>query len=370
MKRAVLVHLSLASLLLWRVSYAAEPRPGVALDQPISNVSIVGPLREAFSRVEQLAGVSIQVDWAALAAAGVTGDTKVVIHSASATPRQLLSMVLLQAAAKDRPLGWYLRDNVIHVTTQQRALSAGREMPALMSPAAGRASSTGQAAAPVRPKGIDLDLHDTPLKQAVEFFRNVSGLNFYVNWAALESLAVTRETPVSVSVRGVTLGKGLDLVVEQLAAGEDPTSRVYWVVDRGVVMISTGAALDSQMRTRVWDVTDLVWDWSSRDFSGLGAGVTSGQSAAGQSYAPGPAAGGASSPPGQTSALTLGADRQGATGAGPVYRGDSLIEVIKGAIGPEMWQPQGKGSISIYNGKLVITQSLLGFKLLEDAGWH
>jgi len=32
-----------------------------------------------------------------------------------------------------------------------------------------------------------------------------------------------------------------------------------------------------------------------------------------------------------------------------------------------MWEPDGKGSIKVVGNKLVITQSLLGFKLMEKA---
>jgi hypothetical protein len=41
---------------------------------------------------------------------------------------------------------------------------------------------------------------------------------------------------------------------------------------------------------------------------------------------------------------------------------------LKDSIGEDMWKPDGKGSISILNGKLVISQTLLGFKLMETAG--
>ena len=36
-------------------------------------------------------------------------------------------------------------------------------------------------------------------------------------------------------------------------------------------------------------------------------------------------------------------------------------------IGEEMWRPMGKGSIRLHNKRLIITQSLLGFKLMEQS---
>ena len=46
---------------------------------------------------------------------------------------------------------------------------------------------------------------------------------------------------------------------------------------------------------------------------------------------------------------------------------EALIGVIKDAIGQDMWQPLGKGSIRIVRNKLIISQTLLGFKLLDQA---
>ena len=46
---------------------------------------------------------------------------------------------------------------------------------------------------------------------------------------------------------------------------------------------------------------------------------------------------------------------------------EAVVESIKATIGKEMWEPDGKGSIKVVGNKLVITQSLLGFKLMEKA---
>ena len=47
---------------------------------------------------------------------------------------------------------------------------------------------------------------------------------------------------------------------------------------------------------------------------------------------------------------------------------DTLIKTIKEAIGEDMWTPTGKGSIKMIGNRLVISQTLLGFKLLEESG--
>ena len=46
---------------------------------------------------------------------------------------------------------------------------------------------------------------------------------------------------------------------------------------------------------------------------------------------------------------------------------EGVIESIKSTIGQDMWKPDGKGSIRVIGNKIVITQSMLGFKLMERA---
>ena len=44
---------------------------------------------------------------------------------------------------------------------------------------------------------------------------------------------------------------------------------------------------------------------------------------------------------------------------------DNLLGIIKDSIGADMWAPDGKGSVQFLGTKLVISQTMLGFKLLE-----
>ena len=46
---------------------------------------------------------------------------------------------------------------------------------------------------------------------------------------------------------------------------------------------------------------------------------------------------------------------------------EKVVNTIKNMIGQDMWEPEGKGSIRVLNNKLVISQTLLGFKMLEQA---
>src|SRR4051794_984185 len=49
--------------------------------------------------------------------------------------------------------------------------------------------------------------------EAVDFLRDVTGANLHVNWKALESVGVTKETPVNLRLRQVSLRKVLGLML-------------------------------------------------------------------------------------------------------------------------------------------------------------
>ena len=385
MMRAVSRLIPLIVLVLWAYpAWAAEaalPPAAGLMGKPIAHPNLNGSLRDVLRQIETLTGSKLSVDWPALEAAGVDGDTKVLLRSSQATGGQLLSLVLMQVARPARPLAWYVEEGVICVTTQAYALGRNRR-PTAAGPIAAPGQAASALAKPVPRKGVDLTFSEVPLREVINYFRTISGLNFHVQWHALQQVNVTGETPITLEVRGVSLGKGLDLVLGQVGVAGDKFQRVYWVVDRGVITISTGTALDTQMRTRVQDVTDLIYNWPVRTLADLNVGVSTssgvsttganqgvtGSSAGGGGISTGVATAGA----GASVGTATGQERTTETSTGTAetsgYHGDQLIEIIKGAIGPEMWYPQGRGSIYIYNGRLVITQSLLGFKLLEEAG--
>lgn len=194
----------------------------------------------------------------------------------------------------------------------------------------------------------------------IEFLRDLTGLNLHVNWRALETTGITKDTPITLKAHGISIRRLLDLLMDQLSAGRDRFSSVYWIVNEGVVQIATGDAFNRSTRTRVFDVSDLLMHIPN--FQGPRVTLQSeSNQTTGQETT-------------QTTAQSLfeatPAD-QSSDGQGQGDRREELrqklIEVIKLSIGEEMWAPQGKGSIRILKGQMIITQTPLGFKLLETS---
>ena len=82
---------------------------------------------------------------------------------------------------------------------------------------------------------IPVNFDAARLENVVDYFRNVTGQNFVVDWAALEQAGVTRDTPVTMRVANLSADQALRLVLRQVAQAEPLSFRP---VD-GVVAVST-----------------------------------------------------------------------------------------------------------------------------------
>jgi hypothetical protein len=76
------------------------------------------------------------------------------------------------------------------------------------------------------------------LEDVVDFMRDVSGANLFVNWRALEAAGIKKGAPVTLRVKNVTLKAALEAIVD--AVGTE-RGKAAFVVEDGVVVISAKA---------------------------------------------------------------------------------------------------------------------------------
>jgi len=347
MTRAILLMCLMAAPALQN-DQQAPPDAEAALKREVKDFSTDGTFESVLKQYEEMAGVKIVVDWAALKSAGVEPTTRCSVKSVQTTVGQLLTTTLAGMSSSST-LIWYADKDVVRVTTREALQEKIRLAQAMVE--AQKAKAQG-------PPGR-LDMDEIPLSEVIEFFRNVSGVNIHVNWKALNLVGVDQTSPITLKAEGISIGRALDLVADQLNGGREKMSRVYWIIDDGMVKISTGAALNEEMRTKTYDVADLLFVVPS--FKAPRADLTRGS--------PSP-----SDRNRQTRNIwepAQGAQDQEKEPSADEKRkqaADNLIEIIKGIIGQDMWQEGGgKGSIRIMNNKLIVTQSLLGFKLIEES---
>jgi len=111
----------------------------------------------------------------------------------------------------------------------------------------------------LRQKLPKLDFAAVPFELVVQFLREVSGVSIYVNWRALQVASVDRTTEVNVHLVDVSFEKALRVILDDIsgAAVGTPT-QVDYVIDEGVIRITTREALSHRTYTRVYDIRDII----------------------------------------------------------------------------------------------------------------
>lgn len=101
---------------------------------------------------------------------------------------------------------------------------------------------------------------DMSFNDAINILRNttIPPLNIVVLWKNLEREAdIYRESPIGIDgVSGVPLRTHLKLLLMSLSGGS--TEKLGYVVRDGVIIVSTESSLPNRLRTRIYDITDLV----------------------------------------------------------------------------------------------------------------
>jgi hypothetical protein len=346
-----------------RAAAPAKARsPRDALEATIKRPAVHATLAQAILDLSKLADVPIAVDWQGLLDAGVKPDAAVALPPADASLEKLLEQALVSVAARGRPLAVKAIDGGVIVTTQERALGGARftmaEAPPAGAGATSRPAEVAQAAKPPQTgraakSAGRLQLKNAPLSEAIEAIRKASGLSIVANYKALQVSGITPETPITVDVADVSAAKALDLIMEQASGDKDKYASAYWILEDGVVTLTTGAALDAVTQTRVFDVADMLLSQPTFDgpkmnlaLSGTETGTDTGLLRT------------------ETSG-TSGKETRAAQTREEIEA--KLAAVIQQAIPKDMWEPQGKGSISFIRDTMVVSQSKLGWLLLAKA---
>ena len=158
---------------------------------------------------------------------------------------------------------------------------------------------------------------------AVDFLRDVSGANIFVNWRALENAKLDRNSPVTARMRDIKLSKALAIILDSL--GGD-TVKLGYTVDDGVITISTDDDLARNTITSVYDIRDLIIpipDFDPKDIP--------------------PAAGGAAEAGGKERTRQENIDE--------------IVRLITETVSPQSWRDAGGsvGSVRELQGQLIIT---------------
>ena len=102
----------------------------------------------------------------------------------------------------------------------------------------------------------ELNFQNTTLETVISQLRTINDLNMQVNWNALEFAGIDRDTEITLQLKGITIEKALRVILDDAQALVGiPLS---YVLDQGVLTVSTDDDLQQQLITHLYDVHDLL----------------------------------------------------------------------------------------------------------------
>jgi general secretion pathway protein D len=194
-----------------------------------------------------------------------------------------------------------------------------------------------------------LDFSDTEFANVIEFLRDISGVNIVPKWQLLSAAGIDKTAAVNVHLTDVRLDKALKVILEDVG-GANPLG---YIIDDGVVTISTKDDLSKKMITNVYDIRDLII--SIPNFVGPRIDLSAASSSTGGQN--GGSGGGQS---------VFGSGQQTSTEQIKTKADivKDILTLISTTIDKDSWGPlatggggSGLGSITEMNGQLVVTQT-------------
>jgi len=213
----------------------------------------------------------------------------------------------------------------------------------------------------------EVDFDTQALDYAIDFIRQITETNIYVNWNALRDAGIDEDTTINLKLNNVPANHALALLLRQVSTDLDP---VTYSIRKGIVEISTRQDLTMATVTKTYDIQDLMFtvkrfsNAPSFDLNQALSNTNSGGSGTGSSSTSGSGGGGGGG--GNTSGGGSGNNQSGwDTDTDDVDDEqptrlevvENLVDLIRNTVGrPDEWVELG-GSVSSLrelNGTLII----------------
>ena len=185
-----------------------DTRDRLATKLPEINVDGVA-LDEVIDFFRDFSGLNVFVDWPALKAAGVEQNAPVKVAAQNILVHQAMNKVLESAAGGKKKLRADAVGGVVVVSTPKRVETIRAHFRRLK-----RMEVAGKIGEQLRQPVPEVNFDGTPFEDVVDFLRDVTGANIFVDWNALEKAKVDRQTPVNVRLKDVPLDQTLRLILD------------------------------------------------------------------------------------------------------------------------------------------------------------
>jgi hypothetical protein len=186
----------------------------------------------------------------------------------------------------------------------------------------GGAEVDADAQAKLDRKLPEINFTNNKFTDVIDFLRDVTGANLFVNWRALETAGLKNSVPVTVRLKDVKFERALRTILDDVGGGK---VKLDYIVDEGVITISTVEDLRKNTATHTYDVRFLL--------------VVSGQ-----------------------------AGKAAQTPEARQERVDAVIKLVTGTVDPDSWHENGGhvGTVKELSGQLIVTQTEANQKAIEN----
>ena len=202
---------------------AEDPQTPAQLNRPIPEMRFDGAgLEDAIDFLRDVTGANIFVHWKAIEKAGLKKNTPATAALKNVTFRTALTKVLESASTEKAKLGFTTDDGVIVISI------AGAD------PAA---KVTGKLPPEADRPLPEVNFNGVPFADVVDFLRDVSGANIFVNWNEFKRAGIEKDAPVTVRLREAKFSTVIRTVLASVSDGKTP---LRFKFEDNVITINTG----------------------------------------------------------------------------------------------------------------------------------
>jgi len=193
-------------------------------------------ISDAIDFLRDLTSANIYVDWNALQAVNVKTTTPVNELSHDRKFSDVLNDILASAGGG---LQYQVREGVIVISSpRQFALDKANPGPDLRKTRDAKdavlSDPDHRAQAKLETKLPDIKFDQVALTETIDFMRDITGANIFVDWAALDAAGIGKQTPVTLRLRNVRFSTDLNFLL--LSADE---GKIGYRIQNGTIRIST-----------------------------------------------------------------------------------------------------------------------------------
>ena len=179
--------------------------------------------------LRDVSAANMFVEWTSVEKAGVNRNAPVTVVLKDVKFKTGLEKILESVSTPKTKLGFTTRNGVI-----------------IIAPAGGAAQKprvTGKLPPDIDRRLPEINFNGQGLGDVLDFLRDVSGRNLFVNWRELEAAGINKKSPVHARLRDVPLSTTLAVVLASVSDGKAP---LEFYSEDGVISIKAAAKAEDR----------------------------------------------------------------------------------------------------------------------------